>query len=211
MKAEGIQTGGGQSNHPAAPSGPNGRFSRRQQQRPVTEGGADVEETNRSDASLPYEGVFTKALDKLTSEVLIFLLAYATLIVVLAVFAPSIPKSLQTLLYVIPVLGIAGYGWLRRRAIARRSQRGGVRVKSVVARDGYVGGVRGMERGQPPPSDVRVTAGLTESSHVVGVDYGGGEAGGGVSEGFLLELFRQLSEVDRRRLIAAAGRMVDKP
>ena len=55
--------------------------------------------------SVPFEPALLKAFDKLTNEILIFLLAYVILLIGLGVFADELSETLKNLLYIIPIMG----------------------------------------------------------------------------------------------------------
>ncbi len=83
----------------------------------------------------PYEGVLLKAFDRLTSEIFIFLLAYVILIIGLSFFNVAMTNTLITLLYLIPILGVVSYAWLRQRALVNDAKEHGVNVKEGVRVD----------------------------------------------------------------------------
>lgn len=159
-----------------------------------------------TDMKLPYETALNKAFDKLTSEIFVFLLAYMILVIALVTLRASIPDGVRALLYVIPILGVTGYAWLRKRTVIREPQAGGVSVKALFVKDAYVGGVRGVG----PASD----AGAVDVS--VGVAAGGGTVVG-VDRGneaddlrYLSSIFHQLTDSHRRQLIMSASQMLER-
>jgi hypothetical protein len=78
--------------------------------------------TGEKQSSPPYEAALNKAFDKLTSEILIFLLAYTILLIGLAVFGSGIATQFRNLLYIIPVLGVVAYVTLLAKG--RQGRRG---------------------------------------------------------------------------------------
>src|SRR5215470_16459936 len=88
-----------------------------------------------SNRSAPFEAPLTKAFDKLTSEIFIFLLAYVILLIGLAIFGSELANTLRNLLYLIPVLGVMAYVWLQQRKIVNVAKEQGINVKA-----GIVGG-----------------------------------------------------------------------
>jgi hypothetical protein len=154
----------------------------------------------------PYESALNKALDKLTSEVLVFLLAYVILVIALVTLRERIPETLAGLLYVIPVLGIVAYAWLRKRTVVRAPHAPGVSVRALFVKDAYVGGVRGPApaRGEGP---VDVSVGIASgSATAVGVDAGAE----GDDARYLGTIFRELTPSHRRQLIASATQMLER-
>src|SRR5215471_467913 len=156
-----------------------------------------------TNVDLPYEVALNKALDKLTSEILIFLLAYMILVIALVTLRGSIPEGLRVLLYVIPILGILGYAWLRKRTVIREPRAGGVSVNALFVKDAYVGGVRGGRSGESGPVDVSVGI-ATGRGAVVGVD----ETNASDDLKYLQGIFHQLTESHRRQLITSASQLL---
>ena len=164
--------------------------------------------------AVPYETVLIKALDKLTSQVFIFLLAYLILVIGLAVLAPQLTVEVRTLLYVLPVLGIGAYLWQQQRAIAGQAKHHGIDVKAgLVTGEAHVTGVRAAAGSASLPEDVQVGVGLVSGkSRVEGAVIGPAEASDSPSERqYLLDTFQQLSPPKRRKLIASAQRLLDEP
>ena len=156
----------------------------------------------------PYEGVLLRAFDKLTSEVFVFLLAYLILVIGFAVFSPGLVTPLRTLIYILPILGIAGYLWIKSGRVTKRAEDSGVQVWSGVATgSARVTGVRGgigslLGR-------VKVRSGFAGGdARVVGVDVGSEAEGRGAQEEYLLELFRKLNASDRLKLVSEASRIL---
>jgi hypothetical protein len=165
--------------------------------------------------SAPYEAVLMRALDKLTSQVFIFLLAYTMLLIGLAVFGAEVAAWLRNLLYIIPILGVLTYVLLRQRRLARKAAANGVQVRAGVVRDSaYVAGIRGVVR--EFLNNVRVSVGwVSGEARVGGVDQGEGlgtegEAPKGTEAQYLLSLYKELSDTDRSRLLAQAMQMHGK-
>jgi hypothetical protein len=155
---------------------------------------------------LPYEVALNKALDKLTSEILIFLLAYMILVIALVMLRGSIPDGLRVLLYVIPILGFVGYAWLRKRTVIREPRSSGVSVKALFVKDAYVGGVRGAGRGAEAGAvDVSVAV-ATGRGTVVGVD----QTNVADDLKYLQSIFHQLTESHRRQVITSASQLLDR-
>jgi hypothetical protein len=162
----------------------------------------------------PYEAALVQAINKLTSEVFIFLLAYVILLIGIAVFGESLTDTLRNLLYIIPILGVAAYVFLKRGEVVKEADARGIVVKAgVVRRDGYVGGKRGKtSSGSNGKVDVR--SGWTDGT-VVGLDEAyekEPEPNTPQSSGsqYLLEIYEDLSEENRRKLVASANRLRTK-
>jgi hypothetical protein len=163
---------------------------------------------------LPYEVPLTKAFDKLTSQVFIFLLAYVILLIGLAVFGSRLADTLRNLFYVIPVLGVLAYVWLKQRQIAKVAKESGIDVSAwIVSDSARVTGVRGAKAGSALPKNVNVGVGLARgTADIAGVVYGDVEAEKPQSSSFqvLADIFNQLNKSDQIKLIASAQRLLDK-
>ena len=169
------------------------------------------EETQNPLQTAPYEGVLTKAFDKLTSEVFIFLLAYMILIIGLAVFGERLANTLKTLLYIIPVLGVAAYVWLTQKTIRNEANKSGIDVGAGVVTDSArVIGVQGAKSGDPIPENVKVRTAMARGKAMVGgVVYGSDEPANN-SANYLMELFMKLDADHQGELIADAQKLLRK-
>jgi hypothetical protein len=162
----------------------------------------------------PYEATLNTALNKLTNEIFIFLLAYLMLLIGLSVFGSSLVAELRTLLYIIPILGVMAYVRLRRRNLSQKEHRYNVQVRSgIAAEESYVGGERDPTQGGP--GRTRVTSLFARRSTVIGRDVGGQtggstEASPAVNAQYLLNIFQQLDQANQRRLISSAQSLLDK-
>jgi hypothetical protein len=158
-------------------------------------------------ADAPYEGALNIALNKLTSEVLLFLLAYTILLIGMAVFGSGLAIELRTLLYVIPILGVVAYAWLQKRAIEKRKAAGNVIVESAVARKGAeVIGERGTGQGR---GNTTVGSLYASNSRVIGRESDGVEnqsvlATGAADVRYLVEIFQNLEEAGQNELMTKA-------
>ena len=83
---------------------------------------AQGDTANMSESRAPFEDVLGKGIEKLTSEIFIFLLCYTILLIGLAVFGAQLAIEFRTLLYLVPVLGVAPYFWLRRQQLTTEAQ-----------------------------------------------------------------------------------------
>ena len=164
----------------------------------------------------PYEaalsGALTAAINKLSSEILIFLLAYVILLVLLSTLGSGIPTELRALLYIIPVLGVGGYIWVRKRNVVRAAHDSAqrLRVSALSATDdAYVAGVRGSVG--EAPGDVSVQSGRASGrARVIGVDTAAADGEDAADVRYLLDVARQLDPAGRRQLIARAQAMLGK-
>ncbi|MFS0517802.1 hypothetical protein ACEYW6_24235 [Nostoc sp. UIC 10607] len=77
---------------------------------------------NTIDSKAPFEDVLGKGIEKLTSEIFIFLLCYTMLLIGIGVFGTKLATELRTLLYILPVLGVGPYFWLRRQQLTAEAQ-----------------------------------------------------------------------------------------
>ncbi len=156
----------------------------------------------------PYEAVLIRAFNQLTSQVLIFLLAYLILVIGLAVLAPALTSEVRTLLYILPVLGIGAYAWQKRRSLSSRAKQQGIDVRAgIVTGAGIVRGVQAPAGAAGTPQEVRVAAGFVGGNgKVEGLRIGDNEA----DVQYLLHTFQQLQPPQRRKLIAAAQKLLDE-
>ncbi len=161
--------------------------------------------------SAPYEVPLTKAFDKLTSQIFIFLLAYVILLIGLAVFGENLANSIKVLLYMIPILGVAAYVWQNQKKIRGQARKSGIDVSAWrVTSSGRVVAVNGAKSGDPIPENVKIRVGsVSQNAEVGGVVYGTEESGD-TSENYLLGLFAHLDERNRRELITSAQTLLDK-
>lgn len=172
------------------------------------------EERPASASSGPYEAPLTKAFDKLTSQIFIFLLAYVILLIGLTVFGSQLADTLRNLFYIIPVLGVIAYVWLQQRGIVKDAKEKGIDVKAgMVSDSARVFGVRGAKAGDDLPENVRVGTVLARGNAEVGaVIYGDAESEvpqSGVLE-VLTDIFKQLDRSSQIELISSAQSLLDK-
>ena len=109
-----------------------------------------VDASPNSNQMAPYAAVLAKAFDKLTSQVLIFLLAYVILLIGVAVFGSQLTTTMRNLLYVIPLLGVVGFVLEKRRKIVKNGREKGIDVRArKVSGSASVIGVRGATADVP--------------------------------------------------------------
>jgi len=165
----------------------------------------------KSAVNLPYEHALLKAFDKLTSEIFIFLLAYLILVVGVAWLVPTMSSSLQVLLHVLPVLGIAGYLWLHSGSLVKTAESHGVEVRSGLALgSARVAGALGLGG---RPDRVKVKSGIAAgNAQVIGSDSSGITTPEDKSddEQYLLHTFRQLDPAERRQVLTRMLRILDE-
>lgn len=156
----------------------------------------------------PYEVPLTKAFDKLTSEVLLFLLAYVILLIGLAVFGSSLIVPLRTLLYIIPILGVAAYLWQQHTTIVKD---GKIDVKTgKVSENAHISGVTNAPKEGGIPGYVKVhVKEASGSARVSGAEYADGGAADNKT-GYTLQIFQQLNSQNQMELIASAQRMLSQ-
>jgi hypothetical protein len=147
---------------------------------------------------LPIE-LLSQALQRLTSEVLIYLLAYAVLVVSLAIWGGSVNSATRNILYILPPLGVVAYLYEQRRRVkSRRAPR--VIVSALfTGRSGIVAGMRGAWF----PADVRVK-GFFTTGKVVGVEVGQQAGSTAADITYLTALFDKLDNKGRQKVIQAA-------
>jgi hypothetical protein len=165
----------------------------------------------------PYEDALIKAFDRLTSEIFIFLLAYFILIVGLSFLNVRLTDTLRNLLYIIPILGVVAYLWVRQHELVRDAKKHGVDVKEGVrvdagnvSDDAVITGVSGAGEGPIGNVDVAVRR-ASNRAIITGIDYAQADAHSpSEEERYLVKLFRQLDVTSRDRLIAQAQKLRKK-
>ena len=170
--------------------------------------------TRQTLSAAPYSEVLAKAFDKLTSQILIFLLAYVILLIGLATLGSQLAPTIRNLLYMIPLLGVAAFVFERRQKIVRDGRQKGIDINARnVSGSASVIGVRGATNDLPENVTLRVGR-ARDKAVVHGVEYAGvsdldaepADSG----EQYLLNLFKRLNEDNRSELIATAQRMKKK-
>jgi len=159
----------------------------------------------------PYEVPLTKAFDKLTSQIFLFLLAYVILLIGLAVFGSGLAVTLRSLFYIVPILGVAAYVWQHHSAIVKDGKDRGIDVKAgKVLGHAHVGGVVNAPRDRDISNDVKVRVRRAQdSASVIGVEYGNGDESNDETS-YIARIFQQLSSQNQRRLIDSAHRMLNQ-
>jgi hypothetical protein len=161
----------------------------------------------------PYEPVLLIAFDKLTNQILIFLLAYVILLIGLGVFAIELSDTLKNLLYIIPILGAGGYFLSQNRKISNDAEKHGINVKA-----GWVSGKAKVIGKRSPTGEASVSENIDV---IAGVAKGEAEIAGVVIEdkkpvepppdiGYLSNLYEDLNDDGRRKLIEKAHDYVEK-
>ena len=168
-----------------------------------------VAQPNVMSRNAPYEVPLTKAFDKLTSQIFLFLLAYLILLIGLAVFGASLVVTLRNLFYILPVLGVIAYLWQQQRVIVKDGKDRGVDVKAdKITGQASVGGVVNAPRDRDIPDNVRVRVRQArDRARVRGVEYGDGDESTDEAN-YLTQIFQQLSQQNQRKLIDSAHRML---
>jgi hypothetical protein len=160
----------------------------------------------------PYEDVLNKAFDKLTSQVLIFLLAYMILLIGVAVLGNGIDSGLRTLFYIIPIMGVAGYIWLQRwrHVSGEEDSKRDVDVRGHVTRGGSeVVGERG--RVSDRSGSTKVRSGLaSDKSRVVGRDVPGSGGEDPTIPRDLIDIYHELDRGNRGRLLTYAQNLLSR-
>lgn len=180
-----------------------------------TSASGEPRSTQHSMSQAPYSEALAKAFDKLTSQILIFLLAYVILLIGLAVLGAQLAPTIRNLLYVIPLLGVAAFVFERRQNIVKDGRQKGIDIKARrVSGSASVIGVRGATNDLPENVTLRVGR-AGDRAVVHGVEYGNvSEADAskpaGTDAQYLLDTFQRLSRQNRRELIATAQRLEGK-
>jgi len=155
-------------------------------------------------SALPIE-FLSQALQRLTSEVLIYLLAYAVLVASLIIWGGSVNAALRNILYILPPLGVAAYLYEQRHRIkSNRPPRVAVSVL-FAGRHAIVAGIRGTWR----PVDVRVKTGVV-TGKVVGVETGQQAESAPADITYLTTLFDKLDSEGRLEVIRVAMQHLPK-
>jgi hypothetical protein len=158
--------------------------------------------------STPYETALNIAFNRLTSQILIFLLAYVILLIGIAVLGAGIETRLLTLLYIIPILGVVAYVWLQRRSVPNVPERN-VDVSSLVAKDdslvaGEIGDY-GASSG-----DTKVSALFTSGSTVAGRMIESPRRKESDVSQDLIDVYKKLAPENRSRLLTNAFDLLKK-
>lgn len=143
------------------------------------------------------------AFQKLSSEVLIFLLAYVILIIGMEFFASGAAAQLRGLFYLIPILGAGGYVLLEKRKVRPY----GISAAGVYVSGATVEGVRGDPGRVGGPVSARVGV-ANKGATVRGVDMGGGKLDQPADLAYLCELAAKLDEAGRQKLIGTATELL---
>ena len=166
---------------------------------------------------VPYEEALVRAFDKLTSQVLVFLLGWGIILIILATIKPDISIQLLASIYFLSALGVAVYVWQEKRSVVGQgnNRRKRVRVRAGRAEGStYVSGTRGAIPMSPDDIDVRLGRGK-DNARVIGLDAGeidsvDSKFSRSNQENYLIELFRQLEASDRRELVRVADDLLKK-
>jgi hypothetical protein len=160
-------------------------------------------------STAPYEAALLKAFDKLTSQVLIFLLAYVIVLIGVAWFGDGIDSRLRMLFYLIPIMGVLAHVWLQRRRHIRRAMERDVYVGAGVTTGGStVVGEGGRVSEQPGQTQVhsgyaggrstvagRMTPEASSKDPVISQDF--------------IETYHQLSRENRIKLLSDAQDLLE--
>lgn len=164
-----------------------------------------------ADVFKPYGAALKQAIDKLTSEVFLFLIAYVILLVGAELLAPGLTRNYRYLFYILPIVGIGAYLFQRSRHLAKQSREQlerSVTVSSTLAHDATVVGVRG--EGADIPEEVAVVSRMAlGGSEIIGVDVGRGSSDARLE--YLSRLFEKLDEADRDALVSRALELTRDP
>jgi len=168
-----------------------------------------VAQPNALSRNAPYEVSLTKAFDKLTSQIFLFLLAYVILLIGLAVFGSSLAVTLRGLLYILPILGVVAYLWQQQRAIVKEGRDRGIDVKAgKITGQARVGGIVKAPSDRDIPNNVKVRVNRAQNSaRISGVEFGDGDESNNETS-YFAQVFQQLSQQNQRKLIESAHRML---
>lgn len=166
----------------------------------ATAGGTEsASQPGSGPSALPIE-FLSQALQRLTSEVLIYLLAYAVLVASLIIWGKPVNPALRNILYILPPLGVAAYLFQQRRRIkSNRPPRVVVRALLTWGKGSVIG-----IRGKGYQGDVKVKAGVTANGKVVGVDVRQEVEAAAVDITYLTDLFNKLDKKGRQKVILVA-------
>jgi hypothetical protein len=156
-----------------------------------------MEQPSAEDITTGFVGVLSKTVDKLTSQIFLFLIAYAILLVCGAIWAPSMPVELRAAFCGLPALGLAAYVFFERRKLSKVAESHGIKVQSGIATDEAL--IIGVKGSNAPSGDVVVSAGYASGkAKIIGQDSSSG------SEAYLIEICRTLNDARRAELVSAA-------
>jgi len=152
-------------------------------------------------AKQPFGDIAARALSKLTSEILVFLLAYTALVFGLALAAPNMVSGLGSLIHLVPLLGVVGYAMFRQKEVAKDAAQHGINIATGITLGGST--VRtevGSGSGEQSSSRVRtfLTAGKSR------VDTRINPPARDTTVGFLVETFEKLAPKQQQEVILFA-------
>jgi hypothetical protein len=156
----------------------------------------------------PYENVLNTAFSKLTSQILVFLLAYMVLLVVLVWIGPTLSIPFIGLFYIIPILAMISYIWVKRQGIVAKPQESrNVNVKVRKAEgEAFIGGERGIFPDTVGSTTVS-TGHVRDQAQVIGRDR---DNITNTNTRFLNSLFEKLDQRNQMKLISNAQEMLTK-
>jgi len=181
-----------------------------QEDQPAVELGPPTDDTVGPQLGLPYEAVLLKAMDKLTSQILIFLIAYTILLIALYAYGPQMATWLRNLFYIIPVLGVGAYAWLRRRDIVKEADAKGIDIRAGIVRgSARLVGAQGVTG--EAPENLKLSVGYADDqAEVLGLDYGGSEEQLGNLTKAMNEIYEKLDQDNQIKLLNSARRLLKK-
>jgi hypothetical protein len=172
-----------------------------------SESESSVPQNYATELTRPLGEALGKAVDKLTSQIFLFLIAYLILVIFLTMRASDLSVQVRVLLDLIPALGVIAYVYLEKKKIAEVKKKLQIDVNARIATGGA--SVTGL-RGPAPDSlnELGVTVGYAGGkAQVIGVDSTPAASSGAADREYLLQLFETLDAKDRLELIGAATRM----
>jgi len=146
----------------------------------------------------------TKAVKRLTSQVLLFLIAYLILVAILILAGATIEPKVQAGLFFVPVLGIIAYVYLEKKTLdtQTRAVEDSTRVVAEKVDNSEIVGRRGKVDQNEGSVDVRVKD--AKNAMIVGVDAMPGTVSQNSQRDYLLKIFDGLGADARRNLVDKA-------
>jgi hypothetical protein len=157
-----------------------------------------------SATTVGYDSAVKRALEKLTSEIFIFIIGYTALLAALIATGTRIPNRLEQLIVLLPLVGIVAYAWLRKRTVIRDPSARGVRLKALFVKDSTIVGVQGPGAAAADLQNVDVQVGFAVRGEVAGVNSGADRTPAATDAAYLLDLFNGLTNDGKRKLISSA-------
>lgn len=157
--------------------------------------------TDKQKSMVPYEASFSKGLEKLTDQILVFLLLYMILLIGLDLFAKGIVEKYRPLLYIIPIGGVISYAWRQKKNAVKNKN--DIRQGTKIDVKETYGRVLGKQ-GDLSEGYVDIQAGqVGKDAEIIGESsyFDDNRANNSTDVKFLIDIFEQLNSSDKLEII----------